>query len=82
MIAIDFGVPFDMEQAVKRMSARSSKALKWTLKGVTIEWRYIPATSARNWDGSSAGGGQDASKEILQRMVWKDGACPRFTNWW
>lgn len=69
-------------EAIKRMSRRSSKSVSWTLKGMTVEWRYIPATAARNWDGSSAGSEEDPNRIILQQKVWRDGSNPRFTNWW
>lgn len=79
---INVKLALNKEQAVRRMTQRSLKTIKWTLKGVTVEWRYIPATSCRNWDGSVAGEGQPPNKEILQRMVWWDGEHPRYTNWW
>ncbi|KAM3091147.1 hypothetical protein ACKFKG_26840 [Phormidesmis sp. 146-35] len=76
------GAAFDMEEAVTRMTRRKKKSVRWTLRDVTVRWDYIPASSARNWDGSSAGQEQDSNKEILQRMTWRDGGEPRFSNWW
>ena len=76
------GKALDMEEAVARMQRRGKQSVRWTLKGITIEWKYIPATEARNYDGSSAGHGQDSNKIILQRMVWREGKDPRYTNWW
>jgi hypothetical protein len=75
------GTAFDMEEAVKRMSRRGKKSVSWTLKDRTVE-KYIPATAARNWDGSSAGSGNDPNQEILQRMTWANDGKPRFSNWW
>lgn len=70
------------QEAITRMSRRGSKSVRWTLADRVIEYKYIPATSARNYDGSSAGAGQDPNTTILQQMVWRDGGQPRFSNQW
>ncbi|MEG5173260.1 hypothetical protein [Microcoleus sp. B3-D7] len=72
----------DKNEATRRMQARQKKSVVWTLKDMTVEWQIIPATQARNWDGSPAGQGNDPHQEILSRMVLKKGCHPRFTNWW
>ena len=73
---------YDQKEAVKRMTRRGKKFVRWTLKTVTVDWRYIPATETRNWDSSSAGIGNDSNKEILQQTTWKLGELPRFSNYW
>lgn len=73
---------YDREEAVSRMVRRGKKSVRWTLKNVTVEWKYIPATEVRNYDGSAAGAGNDPSKEVLQQTTWKLGGLPRFSNWW
>lgn len=75
-------VCFDRNEAVKRMRARNKQTVSWTLSEQTVEWSYIPATSARNYDGSAAGDGQDPNRIILQRIVWQHGEAPRYTNFW
>ena len=72
----------DKDEATRRMQARQKKSICWTLKDMTVEWRFIPATQAKNWDGSPAGQGNNPHQEILSRMVWREGSQPRFTNWW
>jgi len=73
---------YNREEAVKRMKRRGKKSVQWSLKNVTVEWKYIPQTSARNYDGSAAGVGNDPNKEVLQQTVWRFGNLPRFSNWW
>lgn len=73
---------FDKSEAVKRMQARKKQSISWTLLGLIVEYQYIPATSARNYDGSAAGDGQDPNRIILQRIVWRNGEAPRYTNFW
>lgn len=70
------------DEAAKRMKRRNVKSVRWTLVGKTIEYRYVPATAARNYDGSSAGGGQDPDRIILQQMIWREGAAPHYSNRW
>lgn len=70
------------EIARARMKNRATKSVTWTLKDLTVSWQYIPATAAKNWDGSPAGHGNDPSQEILQKMTWRSGSAPRFTNYW
>ncbi len=70
------------EEAIKRMKRRNTNCVRWSKGDVTIEYRYIPATAARNWDGSSAGSGNDPNQTILQRMTWETGCNPRFSNYW
>lgn len=69
-------------EALKRMQKRGSKSVQWTLSRATIRFSKISATSARNWDGSPAGQGQDPSRMILEKMYWAVGETPRYTNWW
>jgi hypothetical protein len=73
---------YDREEVVKRMARRRKKSIKWTLETVTVEWKYIPATEAKNYDGSDAGSGNDPAQEVLQQTTWKLGGSPRFSNWW
>jgi hypothetical protein len=63
----------DKNEAIKRMKKRHTKTIRWTLKDITVEWLLIPATEAKNWDGSPAGQGNKPHQEILSRMVWKEG---------
>lgn len=70
------------QEAMQRMKKRAATSIQWTLPHATIRFSMIPATSAKNWDGSPAGQGQDASKTILEKMYWADGSTPRYTNWW
>ena len=69
-------------EAIARMQRRNKKSVCWTLKNETIRWRYIRATSARNWDGTPAGEGNDPNKEILEKMIHRNEQPPRFTNFW
>ena len=69
-------------EAASRMARRGVKQVAWTLPGCKIEWSYISADKARNWDGSPAGSGNDPNRQILQLMVWREGGLPRYTNWW
>lgn len=55
------------EEAIKRMARRSTQRVCWTLAGRQIEFRRIPATAARNYDGSLAGDGNDPNRIILQK---------------
>lgn len=75
-------IAFDPKEATKRMSRRNTQCVSWTLNGVTVEWKRIPATMARNWDGSLAGAGNDPNQVILQRMTWHDDRMPTYSNWW
>lgn len=70
------------QEAITRMNRRGTKQVQWTLSDRIVRFRYIPATSARNWDGSMAGSGNDPNQEILELMTWVEGGTPRFTNWW
>lgn len=69
-------------EALKRMQRRTCKSVQWSLPHATIRFSMIPATGAKNWDGSPAGQGQDASQTILEKMYWPDGGEPHYTNWW
>ncbi|OKH45323.1 hypothetical protein NIES2101_26825 [Calothrix sp. HK-06] len=64
-------VCFDRNEAVKRMRARNKQTVSWTLSEQTVEWSYIPATSARNYDGSAAGDAQDPNRIILYHFYMK-----------
>lgn len=70
------------QEALNRMNRRGTKSVIWTLPDRTIKFSHIPSTQARNWDGTFAGDGNDPSKLILERMDWRDGCDPRYTNWW
>lgn len=72
----------NMSEAIARMQRRSKTSIQWTTLGLTVRWRYIPATAVRNWDGSPAGSGNDPNQQVLERMTWQDGGVPRFSNYW
>lgn len=71
-----------LDEARKRMQSRKSRRVCWTYPHMIVEFKLISAHQARNWDGSSAGQGNDLNQTILQRMTWVNGQSPRFTNWW
>lgn len=71
----------ERSEAVKRMRRRNKQSVSWTLSELTVEWSYIRATEARNYDGSSAGHGHNPNRIILQRIVWQD-CQARYTNFW
>jgi hypothetical protein len=77
-----FEVALDKQEAVRRLSKSKSNSVCWTFPEAIVEYKYISADQVKNWDGSFAGDGQDPSIIVLQRMVWRDGCSPRFTNWW
>lgn len=70
------------QEAISRMSRRKSTKVEWTLADRTIRFSSIPATAAKNWDGSTAGEGNNPEQKILEQMVWEQGKAPRYTNWW
>ncbi|BDA75964.1 hypothetical protein CAL7716_101300 (plasmid) [Calothrix sp. PCC 7716] len=74
-------IALDRSEAVKRMKRRNKQSVSWTLSELTVEWSYIPATEARDYNGSAGGYGHNPSRIILQRIVWRDGEA-RYTNYW
>jgi hypothetical protein len=68
------------QEAIKRMKRRGTKSIRWTFPDKQIEYQYIPSNLMRNYDGSSAGSGEDPNKIVLQQKVWRNGDHPRFSN--
>lgn len=74
-------IAYDQE-ALRRMDRRNSDRVTWTLKDITVEYAKIPASQARNWDGTPAGTSGDPNKVIIQKKTVIFGRDPRYTNWW
>ena len=75
-------IALNRQEAIRRMTCRNTRSIRWTLYDVTIEWKYIKASQARNYDGTLAGDGLNPNAVVLQQMVWKVGSEPRYTNHW
>ncbi len=72
----------DINEAKTRMKRRGTNTVQWTGADGIVEWRYIRATEARNWNGSSSlNWNGDPHKKILSRKVVIDGRA-MFSNWW
>ena len=59
----------------KRLTKRES--ITFTKKDVKVSYRYTHYP--KNWDGS--GGNVYSTKPALERMIWRKGQIPRYTNW-
>lgn len=75
-------IALNRSEATKRMARRDKQAIRWTLADMTVEWKYIEARQARNYDGSHAGNDSTPNAVVLQQMVWREGSTPRYTNHW
>ncbi|MGF1673165.1 MAG: hypothetical protein ACFCUV_05675 [Rivularia sp. (in: cyanobacteria)] len=75
-------IAFNVQEAIKRMKHRNKRVICWTLDSVIVEYKYISANKARNWDDSFADKNEKPNRIILQRAVWQDGFHSRYTNWW
>ncbi|MCT7965149.1 hypothetical protein NG799_02220 [Laspinema sp. D1] len=72
----------DINEAIARMNRRETSQVQWTGTDGIVEWKYIKASEARNWDGSSnLNYDGDPNKKILQRKVTINGRST-FSNWW
>jgi hypothetical protein len=72
-------IAFEKEEAVARMRRRNKTEITWTFPDVTVRWRYIDGRYARNWDGSLA---PNPNCIALEKMVWREGSAPRYSNYW
>lgn len=68
--------------AIARMKKRGAKKVSWTYPDKKIEFSYIPAALARNYDGSHAGFPSNPTRLIIQRKVHCNGRLPHYTNYW
>jgi hypothetical protein len=72
----------DINEATTRMNRRGTEKVQWTGTDAIVEWSYIKASDARNWDGSSnLNFDGDPNKKILQRKVTINSRS-MFSNWW
>jgi hypothetical protein len=58
------------------------EGVTWKTSDRIIEFKFIPATHVRNWDGSAAGEGNDPNQIILQKKVTQKGRRNYYQNWW
>lgn len=72
----------NIANAIARMKKRGTKKVSWTYLDKRIEFSYISANMARNYDGSHAGFPSDPERLIVQRKVQCNGRLPHYTNYW
>lgn len=72
----------DIKEATTRMNRRGTDKIQWTGTDKIVEWRYLTASAALHWDGSSnLNFDADPNKTICFRKVTVDGRS-MFSNWW
>jgi hypothetical protein len=71
---------YDAVSAIEQMTKTGNDSVESSENGLKVEWSWIRASEAKDYDGTHAGWPSD-DRWVLQKIVWK-GSVPRYTNFW
>ena len=72
----------DPAHVLSRMRERGTTRMSWSFKNLSVVWEFIPVSQCRDFDGTDAGWPDRPGEEVLQKVFWRAGESPQYTNYW